>query len=118
MSWKRNLRRLIPYVIASGLLVGLQHSPVVETTNLLFYDLALHLRNRTNDASDETLTWPITVVGINEADLERYSWPLDDNLLCAALQRIDAFGARAIGLDLYRDQAKPCLKQEIQRIPA
>ena len=117
MTWKRTLRRLIPYAVASGLLVGLQHSPVVETANLLVYDLALHLRNRTNDAGDETLTWPITVVGIDEADLERYSWPLDDNLLCSALQRIDALGARAIGLDLYRDQAKPCLQQEIQRNP-
>lgn len=117
MTWKRTLRRLIPYAIASGLLVGLQHSPVVETANLLVYDLALHLRNRTNDAGEDTLAWPITVVGINEADLERYSWPLDDNLLCSALQRIDALGARAIGLDLYRDQAKPCLQQEIQRNP-
>lgn len=117
MTWKRTLRRLIPYAIASGLLVGLQHSPVVETANLLVYDLALHLRNRTNDAGEDTLAWPITVVGINEADLERYSWPLDDNLLCSALQRIDTLGARAIGLDLYRDQAKPCLQQEIQRNP-
>ncbi len=115
MTWKRTLRRLIPYAIASGLLVGLQHSPVVETANLLVYDLALHLRNRTNDTGEDTLAWPITVVGINEADLERYSWPLDDNLLCSALQRIDALGAQAIGLDLYRDQAKPCLQKEIQR---
>ena len=117
MNWQRTLRRLIPYAIASGLLIGLQHSPVVETSNLLVYDLALHLRNRTNNADDETLAWPITVVGINEADLERYSWPLDDSLLCSALQRIDALGARAIGLDLYRDQAKPCLQREIQRNP-
>ncbi len=115
MTWKRTLRRLIPYAIASGLLVGLQHSPVVETANLLVYDLALHLRNRTNDTGEDTLAWPITVVGINEADLERYSWPLDDSLLCSALQRIDALGAQAIGLDLYRDQAKPCLQKEIQR---
>ena len=117
MSWLRHLRRLIPYAIASGLLVGLQHSPVVETANLLVYDLALHIRNRTNEAGHHSLAWPITVVGINEADLEKYSWPLDDNLLCAALQRIDALGASAIGLDLYRDQAKPCLQQEIQRNP-
>ena len=113
---KRTLRRLIPYAIATGLLVGLQHSPVVETTNLLVYDLALHLRNRTDNNGNEILAWPITVVGINEADLERFGWPLD-SLLCSALQRIDALGAKAIGLDLYRDQAKPCLQQEVQRNP-
>ncbi len=117
MSWLRPLRRLIPYAIASGLLLGLQHSPVLETANLLAYDLALHLRNRTNEVGDDSLAWPIMVVGINEADLQQYSWPLDDKLLCTALQRIDALGASAIGLDLYRDQAKPCLQQEIQRNP-
>ena len=97
MSWQRTLRRLIPYAIASGLLIGLQHSPLVETSNLLVYDLAISLRNRTNHASEEPLAWPITVVGINEADLKRYSWPLDDRLLCSALQRINGLGASAIG---------------------
>ena len=117
MNWNRTLGRLVPYAVAAGLLVGLQHSPVVETANLLVYDLALYLRNRTNEAGKELLPWPITVVGINEADLERYSWPLNDSLLCSSLLRLDALGARAIGLDLYRDQAKSCLQQEIQRNP-
>ena len=117
MSWQRTLRRLIPYAIASGLLIGLQHSPLVETSNLLVYDLAISLRNRTKHASEEPLAWPITVVGINEADLKRYGWPLDDRLLCSSLQRINGLGASAIGLDLYRDQAQPCLQQEIQRNP-
>ena len=89
MTWKQTLRQLIPYAVASGLLVGLQHSPVVETANLLVYDLALHLRNRPNQSGDETLAWPITVVGMNETNLELYGWPLDDSLLCSALQRID-----------------------------
>ena len=117
MSWQRTLRRLIPYAIASGLLIGLQHSPLVETSNLLVYDLAISVRNRTNDDNEEPLAWPVTVVGINEADLKRYGWPLDDRLLCSALQRINDLGARAIGLDLYRDQAQSCLQHEIQRNP-
>ena len=85
MNWNRTLGRLVPYAVAAGLLVGLQHSPAVETANLLVYDLALYLRNRTNEAGKELLPWPITVVGINEADLERYSWPLNDSLLCSSL---------------------------------
>ena len=117
MNWKRLIRRAIPYTAAAGLLVGLQHSPVVETANLLIYDLAINLRNRGNDGHAEDLTWPITVVGINELDIERYGWPLDDTFLCTALKQLDALGASAIGLDLYRDQAKPCLQSEIQSNP-
>ena len=117
MKWGPVLRRSVPYLLASSLLLALQHSPLVETANLLVYDLALSLRHGTNTDPPDDLTWPITIVGISEDDLERYNWPLDDSLLCRALQRLDALGAAAIGLDLYRDQAAPCLQAEIQRNP-
>ena len=94
MSWWQPLRRLIPYALASGLLVGLQQTPLVENANLLIYDLAVQLRSRQIQTNErEKLAWPITVVGISERDLKRYSWPLDDTLLCQALQRIDALVA-------------------------
>ena len=117
MNWQRLIRQAIPYAAATGLLVGLQQSPLVETANLLVYDLAINLRNRSSDGGAKDLKWPITVVGINEADIKRYGWPLDDALLCRALQQLNTLGASAIGLDLYRDQAKPCLQGEIQRNP-
>ena len=118
MNWWQPLRRLIPYALASGLLVGLQQSPVVETTNLLIYDLSLQLRSRQGETNTpDKLEWPITILGISERDLERYSWPLNDTLLCQALERLDAMGAAAIGLDLYRDQANVCLQEAVQRNP-
>ena len=118
MSWWQPLRRLIPYALASGLLVGLQQTPLVENANLLIYDLALQLRSSQHQTNEQDeLAWPITVVGISERDLKRYSWPLEDTLLCEALQRLDALGAVAIGLDLYRDQAHVCLQEEVQRNP-
>ena len=118
MSWWQPLRRLIPYAVASGLLAGLQQTPLVQNANLLIYDLAVQLRSRQIQTNErEKLAWPITIVGISERDLKRYSWPLDDTLLCQALQRIDALGAAAIGLDLYRDQAQVCLQEEVQRNP-
>ena len=55
--------------------------------------------------------------GSQRGDLKRYGWPLDDTLLCRAVQRLDALGAAAIGFDLYRDQAKRCLQEEVQRNP-
>ena len=99
MNWQRRMRQAIPYAAATGLLITLQQSPLVETTNLLVYDLAIHLRNRNNKDHAQDLNWPITVVGINEADLKRYGWPLDDSLLCRALKQLDTLGAGAIGLD-------------------
>ena len=89
MNWQRLIRQAIPYAAATGLLVGLQQSPLVETANLLVYDLAINLRNRSSDGGAKDLKWPITVVGINEADIKRYGWPLDDTLLCRALQQLN-----------------------------
>lgn len=117
MKWRPVLHRSVPYLLASSLLLALQHSPLVETANLLVYDLALSLRHRTNTEGPEDLTWPITVVGISEDDIKHFTWPLDDTLLCTALQKLDRLGAAAIGLDVYRDQAKPCLQDEVQRNP-
>ncbi len=117
MNRQHLIRQAIPYAAATALLVGLQQSPLVETANLLVYDLAINLRNRSNDDEAKNLKWPITVVGINEADIKRYGWPLNDTLLCRALKQLDTLGASAIGLDLIRDQAKPCLQGEIQRNP-
>ena len=117
MNWQHLIRQTISYAAATGLLVGLQQSPLVETANLLVYDLAINLRNTSNDSETKDLNWPITVVGINEDDIKRYGWPLDDSLLCRALKQLDTLDASAIGLDLYRDQAKPCLRNEIQRNP-
>ena len=89
-----------------------------ETTNLLIYDLSLQLRSRQGETNTpDKLAWPITILGISERDLERYSWPLNDTLLCQALERLDAMGAAAIGLDLYRDQANVCLQEAVQRNP-
>jgi len=45
---------------------------------------------------------PITIIGISEKDIARYGWPMDDSLLCRAIDRLTAEGAIAIGLDLYR----------------
>ena len=71
MKWQRLIGQTLPYAAAAGLLVCLQSSPLVETANLLIYDLAINLRNRSDDGRAEDLTWPITVVGISEDDIKR-----------------------------------------------
>ena len=45
----------------------------------------------------------ITIVGINEADLQKYGYPISDKLLAELLYDLQSFKPRAIGLDIYRD---------------
>ncbi|MCB1878363.1 MAG: adenylate/guanylate cyclase domain-containing protein [Chromatiales bacterium] len=67
-------------------------------------------------AYDQTIRWqpaphgpqsPVTVVGITEEDLNRFGYPISDELLTQALDTLLKAGASAIGVDLYRDLPVP-----------
>ena len=77
----------------------LQGSGLLQTANLLLYDLTVRLRPAPDGA-----TTPVRLIGITEQDLQQLGWPLDDALLIRAIQRLDQAGAAVIGLDLYRDK--------------
>ena len=110
------LRSLVPYAAAGLLLLGLQRSPINETLNLLLYDLITSLR-QAPPGTDK----PITIIGIDESDLATYGFPIDDKVLCQAIDRLIAEGAVAIGLDIYRDQGvgpdQACLRERFRTNP-
>ena len=93
------LARLAPYGIAALLSWGFSTSGIAETLNLLLYDASTQLKPQ--PSGRET---PIRLIGISEADIQRYGWPINDQLLAEALERLNQAGTRAIGLDLYRDR--------------
>src|SRR5262249_11114983 len=45
----------------------------------------------------------VVLVGMTEADIRRWQYPLNDDFLAALLYRIASWHPRAIGVDLYRD---------------
>lgn len=63
----------------------------------------------------------IVIVEINEADLQKYGYPISDAMLVKLLQKINAGKPRAIGLDIYRDlptqPGHPQLIQAFKTIP-
>ena len=90
--------RLTPYGIATLLSWGFSTSGIAETLNLLLYDASTQLRQLPSGRHT-----PVRLIGITEADIQRYGWPINDRLLAKALERLDQAGTSAIGLDLYRD---------------
>lgn len=72
----------------------------LEAPELLAYD---HLmQQRPVEAIDHRLL----VVGITEDDVNRYKYPLSDQLLAEVLTTIAAHKPRAIGVDLHRSQPR------------
>jgi adenylate cyclase len=100
------LRLLVPALLigllTGGLLVGVRSLAVLQPLELTGYDLGLVLRQQSLGMP------PVTLVEINERDIQAAGrWPLSDEQLVDALERIDAYRPRAIGLDIYRDVAVP-----------
>lgn len=94
-------------------LLALHKGRLAEAGNLRLHDLALGWRPLPSAAS-----LPIRVVAIEEGDLRRLGWPLDDRHLVRAIRRLEAGGVRAIGLDLYRDLGVGEGRQALRRLVA
>lgn len=119
-GWRQRLgkgiKRIAPSLVGALLLLALDRSGLAESVDLLLYDLVI---SRRPAAPGSTL--PITLIGVSEADIQRYGWPIDDGLFCQAIDRLTADGASVIGFDIYRDrgvgQEQACLRQRFRTNP-
>jgi adenylate cyclase len=112
--WSPWLAVLTPYGIAALLIWAFSSSGIGETLNLLLYDASLQLRPAPSGRNS-----PIKLIGISEADIHRFGWPVNDLILTRAVQQLRNAGVKAIGLDIYRDKGidpgSLALRQELQQ---
>ncbi|MBK4728407.1 CHASE2 domain-containing protein [Oxynema sp. CENA135] len=106
------LRRLL--VVAGGvggIIIGLRALGLLQTLEWAAYDQLFLLR------SPEAHDSRITIVGIEEADLQQLQqWPISDRTMARAIEKIAALEPRAIGLDIFRDLPVAPGHQELQRV--
>ncbi|PSR15853.1 diguanylate cyclase [filamentous cyanobacterium CCP3] len=92
---------LLTSCLTALLMLGMQPLGWLEPLELKVFD---HFMQRRADvATDDRLL----IVGIGEADLQRYGWPLSDQVLAQGLAQLQQHQPQVIGLDLYRDLAHP-----------
>ena len=110
------LLRIGPYLVALAVLALLRQSGLAQTVDLALYDLITSRRE-----APSGLDSPITLIGIEESDIQRYGWPIDDGLFCRGIDGLRHGGASAIGFDLYRDQGvgpeQQCLRDRFRQEP-
>ena len=110
------LLRIGPYLVALAVLALLRQSGLAQTVDLALYDLITSRRE-----APSGLDSPITLIGIEESDIQRYGWPIDDGLFCRGIDGLRRGGASAIGFDLYRDQGvgpeQQCLRDRFRQEP-
>ena len=111
-AWRRAYRRrdawLPPAACAAlaalvfAAVQALRSAGRLEYLELKLYDQFVQLAP-TNPAH----TSPVLVVGINESDIQEraVSYPVSDTQLAELLERVLSLGPRAVGVDIYKDDA-------------
>ena len=87
----------VPASAIATCVIGLRATSILQPWELGAIDGFFRLRPL--EAVDDR----IIIVGIQEEELQRYSWPFSDHTLAELLQKIQAAQPKAIGLDIYRD---------------
>jgi adenylate cyclase len=104
----RLLRRPRVVVAATGFaaflaVAGLRALGALEDQELAVYDLMVAARARETTAGESR----VSIVAVDDADILRWGWPLSDELLARAIERLQEGAPAVIGIDLYRDVAYP-----------
>jgi adenylate cyclase len=100
----RSARGLL--VLASALALGLTLVLLRGTGWLQPLELAAHdalVRHAAGEARNARLA----LVAATEEDVTRFSWPLPDGVLAQLIERLVAWDAAAIAVDIYRDRPVP-----------
>lgn len=88
---------------------GLRAAGGLQSLELGAYDLAFRLRPAAE------LDDRITLITETEEDLQRWGYPLSDEVLAQVIDRLSQGGARVIGVDKYRDAPVPPGEQHLNQ---
>jgi adenylate cyclase len=110
-KWRRGWTRvLIATQVFAAVLLILRVLGVLQSAELGIYDRLVVAW------SHPEITDRVVIVAITEDDIGTLGWPLRDADLAALLSRLTGLGARAVGIDLYRDRPLPPGSEELAQI--
>jgi adenylate cyclase len=99
---------LVAGLAVTGIVFGIKELGWLEPIELAAYDQATRLR------PTEPTDPRILVVGISEKDILKYNFPIPDQILNSALQKLIDGDAAVVGVDLVKDLAKGELLKTFQ----
>jgi CHASE2 domain-containing sensor protein len=91
------LRALLSAQVIAALVVVVRDHGWLRPAELAIYDALRVVWARPAPADD------VLLVGMTESDIQRWHYPLSDDLLADLLVRLASRHPRAIGVDIYRD---------------
>lgn len=116
VSGRLSLPMIAAFAIALSLVLLVRAQGWLVPLDLLIHDIGVSWR--TDPAPTDA---PVVVVGIEETDIERFQWPVEDAVLVDTLERILEGNPAVIGVDILRERpvgsGGPLLDALIRREP-
>lgn len=89
-------------VLAAGIAFAgvflVRASGLLQFAELLLYDVTTRI------VAEDVAHPDVATVQITDADLQDWGWPVPDKIIAGLIDRLGDAGAKAIGVDLYREQ--------------
>lgn len=102
---------LVSSILVTALAGGVRSLSSMQRFELIVYDRFTQWEFSNDDAGSDgnTATDPrLLIIGITQTDINNQNdWPLSDEIVAELLETLQANGAAAIGLDLYREVPYP-----------
>lgn len=100
------LRRVVAILLAAAfsafsIVSLLRSNGYLQFAELLLYDAA------TTMAARQFPDQQVLTVQMTDDDLQRWGWPVPDQIIASLIERLGGAGATAIGVDLYRERPLP-----------
>ncbi|AFY36727.1 putative Chase2 sensor protein [[Leptolyngbya] sp. PCC 7376] len=95
---KQNARVFATAGSVSAVVIGLRLISLLRLFELTALDALLNLR------PTEPIDDRVRIVAIDQRDINKYKWPLEDEILAELIEKINAQEPAVIGLDIVRDR--------------
>ena len=98
----------LPGLVILGLVFIIRLAGILQFQEWLMFDSFLRLR------PPEPIEQRITIIGIDEEDIDREGYPIPDKELAALLRTLQQYQPRVVGLDLAKNRASSELVEAIK----
>ena len=95
--------QIVPVFLTAGVvflvIAVVRWAGMLQSLELQAYDVLLRAR-----ALDPPAERRITIISAGEEEVERFGWPLPDEILADLLDRLVDLEPEVVGVDIYRDR--------------
>ncbi|MBD2207414.1 CHASE2 domain-containing protein [Calothrix sp. FACHB-1219] len=88
---------LFASIFSTIAVIGARQTGLLEKFELIAFDQLMQIR------PEEKVDERLLIVKADEQDIHKYNFPLPDNILAQAIDRLEQYQPTVIGLDIFRD---------------